>query len=98
MSDNQIIWKRISSHTAGILKFILAHRESFKECSKKDIRTATIIGLIHRIMRNLRGIYILASSSATLADSVFLKLPVGIIIRDCLIDGLLALHIARNNN
>lgn len=98
MSDNQIIWKRISSHTAGILKFILSHRESFKECSKKDIRTAAIISLIHRIMRNLRGVYILASSSAAHADSVFLKLPVGIIIRNCLIDGLLALHIARNDN
>ena len=98
MSENQIVWRRIARDTASLLKYIVGHSESFKRNSKNDERTSAIISIIHRIMRNLRGVYILATESGAHADSVFLKLPVGLLLRNCLMDGLLALHIAQNDN
>ena len=66
--------------------------------SKRDDRIGIIISILYRIMRNIRAILSLSAESAKKEDSIFMKLPVGILIRNCLMDGILAMHIANNND
>ncbi len=66
--------------------------------SKRDDRIGIIISIIYRIIRNIRAVLLLSAESAKKEDSIFMKLPVGILIRNCIMDGILAMHIANNND
>ena len=66
--------------------------------SKRNDRIGIIISILYRIIRNIRAVLFLTVESAKKEDSIFMKLPVGILIRNCLMDGILAMHIANNND
>lgn len=94
LGKNDIVWRKISHSSASLIQYIIEHRDLFKNNSQRDPRITTIICLVHRIMRNLRGVHVLAAESVRHNNSVFLKLPVGLVMRNCLMDSILALHIA----
>lgn len=98
MKSNRAIWKIISEQVIILLDYIYEHHEMLKMHSKRDDRIGIIISILYRIMRNIRAILSLSAESAKKEDSIFMKLPVGILIRNCLMDSILAMHIANNND
>ncbi len=98
MKTNKSIWKIISSHITNLLNYIFEYHNILKENSNREDRIGIIISIIHRITRNLRAIAILCVESGKKENSIFMKLPVGILIRNCLMDGILAMHIANNDD
>lgn len=86
------------SHITNLLNYIFEYHDILKEHSNRGDRIGVIISIIHRIIRNLRAIAILAAESGKKENSFFMKLPVGILIRNCLMDGILAMHVANNND
>ncbi|MDE6272182.1 MAG: hypothetical protein K2M31_04155 [Muribaculaceae bacterium] len=98
MESNRAVWKIISDEVSILLNYILKYQKMLKMHSKRDDRIGIIISIIYRIIRNIRAVLLLSAESAKKEDSIFMKLPVGILIRNCIMDGILAMHIANNND
>lgn len=98
MKTNKTVWGIIFKQVSDLLNYIFEYHEVLKMQSKREDRIGIIISIIHRIIRNIRAVYFLSAESAKKEDSVFMKLPVGILIRNCLMDGILAMYIANNND
>ena len=98
MKTNKTIWEIIFTEVSDLLNYIFEYHDVLKMHSKREDRIGIIINIIHRIIRNIQAVYFLSVESATKENSIFMKLPVGILIRNCLMDGILAMHIANNNN
>lgn len=88
----------IFNHISNLLNYIFEYHNLLKENSNREDRIGIIVSIIYRIIRNLRAIAILSVESGKKENSVFMKLPVGILIRNCLMDGILAIHIANNDD
>lgn len=98
MKTNKTIWEIIFKEVSDLLNYIFEYHDVLKIHSEREDRIGIIISIIHRIIRNIQAVYFLSAESATKEDSIFMKLPVGILIRNCLMDGILAMHIANNND
>ncbi len=98
MKTNKSIWLIICNQITNLLNYIFEYHDVLKEHSNRVDRIGVIISIIHRIIRNLRAIAILAVESGKKENSIFMKLPVGILIRNCLMDGILAMHVANNDD
>lgn len=98
MKTNKTIWEIIFKEVSDLLNYIFEYHYVLKIHSKREDRICIIISIIHRIIRNIQAVYFLSAESATKEDSIIMKLPVGILIRNCLMDGILAMHIANNND
>lgn len=98
MKTNKTTWMIIFNQISELLNYIFGYHEVLHKHCKREDRLGIIISIIHRIMRNIRAVYFLSVESAKMEDSTFMKLPVGILIRNCLMDGVLAMHIANNND
>lgn len=96
-SDNRHTWQTIAEKTSELIALILAYRETFRGIPTKESKAFTISRLVHRVMRNLRGILAMAQLSADYENSTFLKLPVGLLIRNCLMDMIMALNISKHD-
>lgn len=95
---NNAVWERIRLASGQLIAYLIDNGERIGDSAKRDSRTETLGMILFRILRNLRGVYALADVSVRHGDSVFLKLPVGLILRNCLMDGIIALHIAQNDS
>lgn len=98
MKSNRTVWEIISYQVSILSDYIVEYHEILKMHSKRNDRICIIICILDRILRNIRAVLFLSAESAKKEDSVFMKLPVGILIRNCLMDGILAMHIANNND
>ncbi len=98
MKSNRTVSKIISDQISILLDYILEYQEVLKMNSKRNDRIGIIISILNRIIRNIRAVLFLSVESAKKDDSIFMKLPIGILIRNCLMDGILAMHIANNND
>lgn len=96
MEGNKSVWEKVMREAGLLLRYLMRNGKEIGECAKADSRSETLGMLLSRILRNLRGVYALAAESVKHGDSVMLKLPVGLILRNCLMDGTLALYIAQN--
>lgn len=96
-SENKQIWRSIDEATINLIQRILSHKNSFSRLSSKDKRQVVLSQLTHRILRNLVGINILVKKSSEHENSVFLKLPIGLIVRNCLMDCILAIYISEKD-
>ena len=56
------------------------------------------MNLTRRIECNLKSVYLLATHSIQHKGTVYLKLPVGLLTRNCLMDCILILYTLRNND
>ena len=97
-THNRISWSKILESSARLFQYITDKRELFAGASRNNPRTAGVACITYRILRNLRAVHVLSVESTKRPDSVFLKLPIGLIIRNCLMDGILALYIVNNND
>lgn len=97
MKENRIVWESVLASASGIVSGLISDSELIKEASEKNLRMHTLTSLLHRLVRNLRGVQALAQLSVARGNSVFLKLPVGILLRNCLMDCIVALYIAQGD-
>lgn len=98
MEHDKTDWISILKASARLCKYIADRRDLFAGSSGRSPRATSVSCLVYRMLRNLRGVYVLSSESVRHPDSVFLKLPVGLVIRNCLMDGIVALYIAANDD
>lgn len=87
-------WSLIESESKTLIVYIIRCAKKFPVKFTDDSRAVTVSRLLYRIVRNLRAVHTLAKDSSQNEDSVFFKLPVGLILRNCLFDSILALHFA----
>lgn len=86
-------WKAVTNRISIIVKYIFNNRQTLDYKEYSGNKSNIVSSLIYRMARNLRGVQLLASHSAENNGSVFFKLPVGILVRNCLMDCILGLHI-----
>lgn len=93
-NTNATKWKEIFLSCSRIHKIIV---QELKEVDTTSEKNRTILNLLVRIDRNIVAISVLASSSIMNSGSIWMKLPVGLLIRSCLSDCILGLHISDKN-
>lgn len=95
-SQNELAWHNTLKSSSIIIKYIINHRDIIINSDNNDKRQNIISRLFYRLLRNLRAVYILSQVSINQGGDTFLKLPVGLLIRNCLLDCINGLYISRN--
>lgn len=96
-SQNELVWRNILKSASLIIKYIVSHREKIINSVNNDKRQNIIYRLFYRLLRNLRAVCILSQVSINQRGDTFLKLPVGLLIRNCLLDCITGLYVAKND-
>lgn len=92
--SNHITWIRIAKMAETAIHQINDNMEIFAKLTQDSKKQSTLSKLIYRIFRNLIGVHAMIKPSVNHGESVLLKLPVGIILRNCLMDSIIAIYIS----
>lgn len=91
------MWRRIVEECGRIRGFLADNNDSISRNAHDSRLNETISRILFRIHKNVSAIEILASESCCREESLFLKLPVGLLMRCCLNDGIMGLSIAKGD-
>ena len=75
----------------------MKYNPEISEAGEKCCINRTATRLLWRMFRNLTAVSVLVRVALSHADSTFLKLPVGLLIRNCLMDGITGLNVVRGD-
>lgn len=90
-SATQEIWRVIAQRSSDIAQRLFKAMLVFCKSKRKGRKRMAVMSLIRRVQCNLATISILAKLSYK-KDSLYLKFPVGLLLRSCLMDIIYALY------
>ena len=90
-SATQTIWCIIAQRTSDIAQRLFKAMLVFCKSKRKGRKRMAVMSLVRRVQCNLTTISILARLSYK-KDSLYLKFPVGLLLRSCLMDTIYALY------
>lgn len=91
-STTQETWRVIAQRSSDIAQRLYQAMRAFCEAKRKGRKRCAEMSLIRRVQCNLMAVSILASLSYK-KDSIYLKFPVGLLLRSCLMDTIYALYL-----
>lgn len=91
-SKTQDVWAVIAKHSHDLSQRLYQAMLSFCKAKRKGRKRRAEISLIRRIQCNLTAVSILAGFSYK-KDTLYLKFPVGLLLRSCLTDTIYALYL-----
>lgn len=96
--NNKHVWREIIIECISIYeKQKIVLRNFIKECEHTHKNNVSFL-LARRIISNIRAIVELAGVSYKNDGTLFLKLPVGLLLRNCLTDSITGLYLIKQDN
>ena len=90
-------WKRIDEACRVVRSALVSYNPRISEAGEKCSINRTVTRLLWRMLRNLTAVQVLVRVAANQADSTFFKLSVGLLVRNCLMDGITGLNVVRGD-
>ncbi len=97
-SNNERVWKEIAFKCKSVSSSIESNLMEFNKCEDASRRFLTFTNLMRRVECNLRTVYILSVLSLKKYNTRYFKLPVGLLVRSCLMDCIIGVYILKNND
>lgn len=91
-SETQETWRIIAQQSSDIAQRLYYAMQAFCKAKRKGRKRCAEMSLIRWVQCNLMAVSILASFSFK-KDSIYLKFPVGLLLRSCLMDTIYALYL-----
>ena len=91
-SETQETWRVIAQRSSDIAQRLYYAMQAFCKAERKGHKRSVEMSLVRRVQCNLTTISILASLSYK-KDSLYLKFPIGLLFRSCLMDTIYALYL-----
>ena len=91
-SETQETWRVIAQRSSDIAQRLYQAMLEFCKTKRKGRKRCAEMSLIRRAQCNLMAVSILANLSYN-KDSLYFKLPVGLLLRSCLMDTIYALYL-----
>lgn len=88
-------WTKIGSECNKAREVLLRNRSRIHKAIESGDVNRTVTKLLRRIFRNLTAIQQLVIVSCSHDGSILLKLPIGLLVRNCLMDGIIGLRIVK---
>lgn len=96
--DNRKVWREIIVKSITIFKAHLKNLQVFIKKSDKNRKNIVLFLLSRRIITNIRAIAELAGVSYKNDGTLLFKLPVGLLLRNCLTDSITGLYLIKQDN
>ena len=96
--DNKKVWREIIVKSITIFKAHLNNLQVFIKKNDKDRKNIVLFLLSRRIITNIRAIAELAGVSYKNNGTLLFKLPVGLLLRNCLTDSITGLYLIKQEN
>lgn len=96
--DNKKVWREIIVKSITIFKVNLKNLQVFIKKNDKDRKNIVLFLLSRRIITNIRAIAELAGVSYKNNGTLLFKLPVGLLLRNCLTDSITGLYLIKQDN
>ncbi len=88
-------WKKIGAECNKAKEVLSRNRDLIRKAIEFGDVNRTATKLLWRIFRNLTAIMQLVMVSCSHDGSMLMKLPIGLLVRNCLMDGIIGLRIVR---
>lgn len=95
---NLEVWKNIVVRCTDLLSILRPRLLDFCKQEDKNGKSLTLMDLMRRVECNIRTVSVLATLSVKTNGSVYYKLPVGLLVRNCLMDCLTGLYIRQKKD
>lgn len=90
-------WKMIDDACRMVRSALVNYNQEISKAGEKCSINRTSTRLLWRMFRNLTAVSVLVRVALNHADSTFFKLPVGLLVRNCLMDGITGLNVVRGD-
>lgn len=98
MTDNHKTLLRIIALSISQCKILRNEMLEYSKSENKTHRSNVLVSFLRRIFTNLYSVSILSRESIKHGDSTILKLPMGLVLRNCFMDSLYAIFLSSLDN
>ncbi|MDO4186091.1 MAG: hypothetical protein Q4D30_06370 [Bacteroidales bacterium] len=95
--NNQIIWKEIIFHCYKASKLWTSHLKDYNQ-QETDKKKSVLFSLSNRIGVNLHAVLELSAIAYKKDGLIYYKFPVGLLLRNCLIDSIIGLYVLKQDD
>lgn len=96
--NNKIVWREIILECQQILNAHVEAFQAFINHYEENRKNKVLLLLARRIIANIRAIAELASFCYIKEGTLFFKLPIGLLLRNCLTDSITGLYLLLQDN
>lgn len=95
--ENLKVWREIDRECIETIALVVRNSRRISDSKDACLVNHTISKLLWRMLKNLKAIQLLTNQALHMDGSTFLKLPFGLLLRNCLMDGITGLKIAKDD-